>query len=605
MPAASPPIPGAALAHHIGIVGKTGSGKSYAAQGIAEQLIAHGARVCIIDPTDRFWGLRLRPDGRGASGLEPVIFGGQHADLPLSGAHGAAIAEIAGTTTTPIILATRLMTVGERTRFFTDFAETLLRKNQGPLHLVIDEAHLFMPQAGAKVGGDAPKMLHAGNNLVSLGRGIGLRIMLLSQRPAKLHKDSLTQVETLVAFRLIAPQDRGAIREWVREWADEATGAEMMGSLPSLPTGTAWLWAPELDILRKVAFPRIETFDSGKILASQKAPALKPIDLAAVRGQLETIAREAVENDPKRLRAKIADLERALAKVSISSSSNEAAKMDMGARVAEAERRGYERGLEANREAFAAALNAIAEKMNPLVAKAETLIAAGTDLAEALRQFAPTVQEASPAPLARSGKIRQNLPESPAPVAQPIERRPSKPQVAGSNPAGRADGLDLTAPQRRILDALAWWAAIGVSPASRAQVAFVARYSPGSGAFANLLGGLRTAGYIDYPARNAVRLTDAGAAQAETPAAPPSTAELHARIFGMLREPQRRVLRPIIDAYPQGISRGMVAEIAGYSGGSGAYANLLGSLRTLQLIDYPAPGLVAARPALFVGGVDG
>ena len=132
-------IPDAALEQHIALLGKTGSGKSLTSQGLVERLIEEKCRVCIIDPTDRYWGLRLLADGKNPSGYEPVIFGGQHADLPLSAAHGAAIAEIVGTTSTPVIIATRLMTVSERTKFFTDFAETLLRKNQGSLHLVIDE----------------------------------------------------------------------------------------------------------------------------------------------------------------------------------------------------------------------------------------------------------------------------------------------------------------------------------------------------------------------------------------------------------------------------------------------------------------------------------
>jgi DNA helicase HerA-like ATPase len=183
------PIPDAALEHHVAVLGKTGSGKSYAAQGIVERLIKKRARVCLIDPTDRYWGLRLDADGKKPSGHEVVIFGGQRADLPLAETHGATLAEIVGTTATPVIISTRLMTVGQRTRFFTTFAETLLAKNEGPLHLVIDEAHLFAPQT--KVASvESGQLLHATNNLVSLGRGIGLRIMLLSQRPAKLHKDS-------------------------------------------------------------------------------------------------------------------------------------------------------------------------------------------------------------------------------------------------------------------------------------------------------------------------------------------------------------------------------------------------------------------------------
>jgi DNA helicase HerA-like ATPase len=98
---------------------------------------------------------------------------------------------------------------------------------------VIDEAHLFAPQAGTRGAGAMPDMLHAANNLISLGRSRGLRIVLISQRPAKVHKDSLTQVESLVAMRLIAPQDRKAVEEWIADQADKETGKEIIASLPS------------------------------------------------------------------------------------------------------------------------------------------------------------------------------------------------------------------------------------------------------------------------------------------------------------------------------------------------------------------------------------
>ena len=76
-----------------------------------------------------------------------IIFGGQHADFPTSGdAHGEAVAEVIATSSRSAIVDTSDLTVGARTRFFAGFAETLLRRNRGPLYLVIDEAHLFAPQ---------------------------------------------------------------------------------------------------------------------------------------------------------------------------------------------------------------------------------------------------------------------------------------------------------------------------------------------------------------------------------------------------------------------------------------------------------------------------
>jgi DNA helicase HerA-like ATPase len=133
------------LDKHLGILGINGSGKSYTAKGFAERLMDSGQRICIIDPTGVYWGLKSSTTGK-RGGYPVVIFGGPHADLQISGSHGEAIAEAIGTSSTSAIIDTSLMRVGERTKFFADFAETLRIKNTGPLNLFIDEAHLFMPQ---------------------------------------------------------------------------------------------------------------------------------------------------------------------------------------------------------------------------------------------------------------------------------------------------------------------------------------------------------------------------------------------------------------------------------------------------------------------------
>lgn len=306
-------IPKAALESHIGILGKTGSGKSNLAKVIAEQLMAANERVCAIDPTGTWWGLRLAADGKKPSPFKPVIFGGDHGDLALGEHHGAVLAEAIGTSAGSAIIDTQQMKVGERTRFVAAFAETILRANRGPLHLVLDEAHLFAPQ-GKVNDPQSGMMLHAVNNLVSLGRGRGLRIILISQRPAKLHKDSLSQIETLIAMRLVAPQDRAAVQDWVGEWADPAKGKEIIASLPSLPVGDGWVWSPQINHLERKHFPLAVTFDSGTAEANAKARELPPIDTAALGDKMDSIRQEAQANDPKRLKARIAELEREKAK---------------------------------------------------------------------------------------------------------------------------------------------------------------------------------------------------------------------------------------------------------------------------------------------------
>jgi uncharacterized protein len=333
------PIPEAALANHIAILGKTGSGKSWTARSAVEGILDRGGRACIIDPTSAWWGLKSSATGK-SGGYPVVIFGGEHADLPLAGSHGEALAEIIGTSSTPAILDVSLMRVGERTRFFADFADALVRKNKGPLHLVIDEAHLFAPQ-GKVNDPQSGAMLHAANNLVSLGRSKGLRIILITQRPAKLHKDSLTQVETLVAMRLIAPQDRKAVEEWVKDNADPEKGREIITSMATLKTGHGWIWAPELQLLERVQFPRIRTFDSSRApedIADTKV-VLAPIDRDAIASRLQAVAADAVANDPVALKRRVAELER---QVRTKPTATPEA-------LQEAEQRGYESGLNAGR----------------------------------------------------------------------------------------------------------------------------------------------------------------------------------------------------------------------------------------------------------------
>ena len=46
-------IPPAISDQHIAVIGKTGSGKTYAAKGLVESWLDQSRQVCIIDPTAR------------------------------------------------------------------------------------------------------------------------------------------------------------------------------------------------------------------------------------------------------------------------------------------------------------------------------------------------------------------------------------------------------------------------------------------------------------------------------------------------------------------------------------------------------------------------
>ena len=509
----------------------------------------------MIDPAGRWWGLRSSADGKGP-GFPVVVFGGNHADVALSASHGEALAEIIGTTNTPAILDTRLMGVGERTRFFTDFAETLLRKNKGPLTLIIDEAHLFAPQ-GRVADPQSGKMLHAANNLVSLGRGIGLRIILISQRPAKLHKDSLTQVETMIALRLIAPQDRRAVEDWIGEWADPKEGRELLASLPSLPTGTGWIWAPELNVLKKATFPKIKTYDSGRAPrdGEDEAPILAKIDLPSIQAKLGQVAEDAKANDPKALRAEIARLKADAAKAGKTAPNPKA--------IEQAEARGYQRG---KIEGYGGAI----QQIGALVGTARQMAVNAQALIKELENAA-------------SRKAPQSTPRHiPASVAQSVEHRASNARVAGSSPAGRSNDLGekMQKAERLILTALAQYD----GGRTKAQIAVLTGYAAKGGAFNNALGKLRTNGWIEGRGGESMQITPTGLTALGPYEPLPHGDALLQHWLSSLGKAEREALTALAGAYPDSLTKEQVADQTGYAQKGGSFNNALGRLRTLGLV---------------------
>src|SRR5690349_2671401 len=74
------------------ILAKRGAGKSYTAAVIAEEFARTNIPFVVFDPIDVWWGLRLAADGRGR-GLPVVVFGVEHADIPLERDMGRRIAQ--------------------------------------------------------------------------------------------------------------------------------------------------------------------------------------------------------------------------------------------------------------------------------------------------------------------------------------------------------------------------------------------------------------------------------------------------------------------------------------------------------------------------------
>lgn len=580
----------------LALLGKRGAGKSYASRVLAEELVAADVHTVIIDPMGVFWGLRASADGT-SDGLPIPVFGGTHGDAPLEPTAGALMADLVVDERLPMVLD--LSAFGSRTQertFVAAFLDRLYRRNRDLVHLIVDEADLFAPQRPRR---EDAHLLVTMENMVRRGRNKGLGITMASQRPAVLNKDVLTQVDILVALRVAAPQDRDAIRDWVRGQGDDQQWSAVAESLPGLATGEAWWWIPEQKVLQRATIRAARTYDSSptrKRGESSHGPrAFADVDLAAISERIAATIERAKAADPRELRARIGELETQLAEAK---SATESITDSPAAQLPEST-------VAALRTAHAR-IHTARENVHHQV---QQVLCALRAIEECDQQVADVLAEATEAitiALDENAHTGNVVPVTGAPTADhnaaPVPPAGPPPQLVRPTAVPRAHTDSAVSPPRqRILDALADLHSLGIHHARKNQLALWTGVSTKSGGFANNLSALRTAGLIDYPSPGHIALTTAGRGLAHDVDTPPTDTELHRRIQDLVSTPRWKLLAHLIDRYPDAVTKSALAEAVGVSASSGGFANNLSALRSLGLIDYPSPGRIAATDILFLG----
>lgn len=282
------PIPDDALDSDIAILGRKGGGKTYTSKGIVERLLDMGRRVLVLDPLGVWAGLRTSADGTEA-GYPVAIFGGLHADMPLDPAAAEPLAEIIATENLPAVIDLSELSKGKQQAFLYAFLHRLRTVNRDALTVVLEEADVFAPQ---NPQGDDSKQLHGEIDWIARrGRFKGFRLISITQRPARLSKDVLTQCATLIAHKLPSPQDRDAVKAWVDGNGDKDKAKEVFDTLAGLDVGEAWVWAPEQDILGRYRFPKIKTLDTSSTPKAGEQriepKTLAEVNISAIRQALE------------------------------------------------------------------------------------------------------------------------------------------------------------------------------------------------------------------------------------------------------------------------------------------------------------------------------
>jgi len=275
------------------ITGKSGSGKSNTAGKICEEILDQSYPLMVIDTEGEYYGLKEQ--------YELLHVGAdEECDLQVGAEHAQKIAELALEQNVPIILdVSGYVDTEEVNNLVHDTVKALFdkeKKLKKPFPILVEEAHEWIPQQGSR--GEDGKVTEMLVRVGKRGRKRGLGLSALSQRPASVDKDYITQCDYRIWHRLDYETDLKVVKR--------VLGSDYAETVKELDTGQGVLEADFLDETRQVVeFLRKETFDAG---ATPDLEDFERPELKSVSGELVDELQE-ISQQKKREQNRIDQLE--------------------------------------------------------------------------------------------------------------------------------------------------------------------------------------------------------------------------------------------------------------------------------------------------------
>jgi TolA-binding protein len=229
------------------ITGKSGSGKSNTASVVIERLLSKNFPVLIVDTDGEYYGLKEEFE---------ILHAGadDECDIQVSPEHAEKIASLALEQNVPIILdVSGYLDEDDAHQLLLEVSRQLFAKEKKlkkPFLMLVEEVHEYIPEGGG--------MNEAGKMLIKIGkrgRKHGLGIAGISQRPADVKKDFITQCDWLVWHRLTWGNDTKVVRRIL--------GSEYADAIEDMDNGEGFLMTDWSESIRRVQFHRKQTFDAG------------------------------------------------------------------------------------------------------------------------------------------------------------------------------------------------------------------------------------------------------------------------------------------------------------------------------------------------------
>lgn len=122
-----------------------------------------------------------------------------------------------------------------------------------PVFIILEEAHNFVP-----AGRDEGQAGYWLKRIASEGRKFGIFLVLVTQRPYRVHQDTLSQCGSQIIMRLTNPEDQNAVRR-----ASESISEGLLNDLPGLNVGEAVVLGPLVRVPVMVRIGRRESDEGG------------------------------------------------------------------------------------------------------------------------------------------------------------------------------------------------------------------------------------------------------------------------------------------------------------------------------------------------------
>jgi hypothetical protein len=183
------------------ILAMSGHGKSNAAADLVEDVLDNHAQVIIIEPIPEWHTLKARYNN-------VVVIGGPYQDLPLEPSFAHEYVQAALEKGISLIVnVSDIEDDVDQIKFVSSFLWNLYRleqKYRRVLFLVLEEADIWAPQMWDQV---TKQSLSRVSLIAKHGRKIGIFPILISQRPADLHKSPLSQCNINLFGKFTSPAD--------------------------------------------------------------------------------------------------------------------------------------------------------------------------------------------------------------------------------------------------------------------------------------------------------------------------------------------------------------------------------------------------------------